>query len=85
MNELKPLADRMGIGLYEVIRAAATKPFGFVPYYWGQVWVATTFLSIPFISPGRRVNMECTLVSLSWLVKSIRQCLLMLLKKQWMP
>ena len=35
MNELKPLADAMGIDLYEVIRAAATKPFGFVPYYPG--------------------------------------------------
>lgn len=35
MNELKPLADRMGIDLYEVIHAAATKPFGFVPYYPG--------------------------------------------------
>lgn len=35
MNELKPLADRMGIDLYEIIRAAATKPFGFVPYYPG--------------------------------------------------
>jgi UDP-N-acetyl-D-glucosamine dehydrogenase len=35
MNELKPLADRMGIDLYEVIRAAATKPFGFAPFYPG--------------------------------------------------
>ncbi|MFN5119040.1 MAG: nucleotide sugar dehydrogenase [Cyanobacteriota bacterium] len=35
MNELKPLADRMDIDLYEVIRAAATKPFGFAPYYPG--------------------------------------------------
>ncbi len=35
VNELKPLADRMNIDLYEVIRAAATKPFGFVPYYPG--------------------------------------------------
>ena len=35
MNELKPLADRMWIDLYEVIRAAATKPFGFTPYYPG--------------------------------------------------
>ena len=35
MNELKPLADRMGIDIYEVIHAAATKPFGFVPYYPG--------------------------------------------------
>ncbi len=35
VNELKPLADRMGIDLHEVIRAAATKPFGFVAYYPG--------------------------------------------------
>ena len=35
MNELKPLADKMNIDLYEVIKAAATKPFGFVPYYPG--------------------------------------------------
>ena len=35
MNELKILSDKMGLDLYEVIRAAATKPFGFVPYYPG--------------------------------------------------
>lgn len=35
MNELKPLSDSMGIDLYEVIEAASTKPFGFVPYYPG--------------------------------------------------
>lgn len=35
MNELKPLADKMGVDLYEVIRAASTKPFGFVAYYPG--------------------------------------------------
>ena len=35
VNELKPLADKMGIDMYEVIRAAATKPFGFVAYYPG--------------------------------------------------
>ena len=35
VNELKILADKMGIDLYEVIRAASTKPFGFVPYYPG--------------------------------------------------
>ena len=35
MNELKPLAEKMGIDIYAVIRAASTKPFGFVPYYPG--------------------------------------------------
>jgi UDP-N-acetyl-D-glucosamine dehydrogenase len=32
VNEMKVIADRMGIDIHEVIRAAATKPFGFVPY-----------------------------------------------------
>ena len=32
VNEMKVVADRMGIDIHEVIRAAATKPFGFVPY-----------------------------------------------------
>jgi UDP-N-acetyl-D-glucosamine dehydrogenase len=35
VNELKIVADRMGIDIYEVIDAAATKPFGFTPYYPG--------------------------------------------------
>ncbi|MEI6168412.1 MAG: nucleotide sugar dehydrogenase [bacterium] len=32
VNEMKIVADRMGIDIHEVIKAAATKPFGFVPY-----------------------------------------------------
>tara|TARA_B100000579_G_C22836538_1_gene859149 strand:+ start:993 stop:2324 length:1332 start_codon:yes stop_codon:yes gene_type:complete len=35
VNELKPLANAMSIDIFEVINAAATKPFGFVPYYPG--------------------------------------------------
>ena len=35
VNEMKIVADRMGIDIHEVISAAATKPFGFVPYYPG--------------------------------------------------
>jgi UDP-N-acetyl-D-glucosamine dehydrogenase len=35
VNEMKMVADRMGLDIYEVIAAAATKPFGFVPYYPG--------------------------------------------------
>lgn len=35
VNEMKIICDRMGIDVYEVIGAAATKPFGFVPYYPG--------------------------------------------------
>ena len=35
VNELKILALRMGIDIWEVIDAAATKPFGFQPFYPG--------------------------------------------------
>lgn len=35
VNEMKVVADKMGIDIHEVIDAAATKPFGFVPYYPG--------------------------------------------------
>ncbi len=35
MNELKILTDKMNLDIYEVIEAAATKPFGFTPYYPG--------------------------------------------------
>lgn len=35
VNEMKILADKMGIDIHEVIDAAATKPFGFVPYHPG--------------------------------------------------
>lgn len=35
VNELKILFDRMGIDIWEVIRAASTKPFGYHPFYPG--------------------------------------------------
>jgi UDP-N-acetyl-D-glucosamine dehydrogenase len=35
VNELKIVADAMGIDIWEVIRAASTKPFGFTPFYPG--------------------------------------------------
>lgn len=36
VNELAQLCDRMGgISIWEVVRAAATKPFGFMPFYPG--------------------------------------------------
>ncbi len=35
VNELKILCHRMGIDIWEVIRASSTKPFGFMPFYPG--------------------------------------------------
>ena len=35
VNELKLVFDRMGVNIWEVIDAAKTKPFGFMPFYPG--------------------------------------------------
>ena len=38
VNEMKIVADKMGIDIWEVVNAAATKPFGFTPFYPGPGW-----------------------------------------------
>jgi UDP-N-acetyl-D-glucosamine dehydrogenase len=38
INEFKIICDAMNIDPFKVINAAATKPFGFVPYYPGPGW-----------------------------------------------
>ena len=35
INEMKVLFDKLGINVWEVVNAAATKPFGFQPFYPG--------------------------------------------------
>ena len=35
VNELKTIYDAMGIDIWEVVNAAATKPFGYMPFYPG--------------------------------------------------
>jgi UDP-N-acetyl-D-glucosamine dehydrogenase len=35
VNEMKMILDRMGIDVWEVIHAASTKPFGYMPFYPG--------------------------------------------------
>jgi UDP-N-acetyl-D-glucosamine dehydrogenase len=35
VNELKVIYERMGVDIWEVIEAAKTKPFGFMPFYPG--------------------------------------------------
>jgi UDP-N-acetyl-D-glucosamine dehydrogenase len=35
VNEIAMMCDRMGINVWEVIEAASTKPFGFMPFYPG--------------------------------------------------
>ena len=35
VNEMAIMCDKLGIDVWEVIDAAATKPFGFMPFYPG--------------------------------------------------
>jgi UDP-N-acetyl-D-glucosamine dehydrogenase len=35
VNEMKVILDRLGIDVWEVIKAASSKPFGFMPFYPG--------------------------------------------------
>jgi UDP-N-acetyl-D-glucosamine dehydrogenase len=73
VNELKMLCDRMGIDVWEVIDAAATKPFGFMPFYPGPglgghcipidpfylTWKAREFqFSTRFIELAGEINTE---------------------------
>lgn len=46
VNELKLIYARMGIDVWDVIDAAKTKPFGFMPFYPGPAWAGTASPSI---------------------------------------
>ena len=58
VNELALLCDRMGIDVYEVIQAAATKNFGFMPFYPGPGVGRTLYSSrsILFILESERIR-----------------------------
>jgi UDP-N-acetyl-D-glucosamine dehydrogenase len=86
VNELKIVCDRMGIDIHEVIRAAATKPFGFTPYYPGPglgghcipidpfylTWKAREYgLSTRFIELAGEVNANMP----QWVVSKVADAL----------
>lgn len=71
VNELKVALDPMGVDIWEVIQAAATKPFGFMPFYPGPgiggacIPVSPAYLSwratdvgsaVPIIDLARHAN-----------------------------
>ena len=74
VNELKLIYSAMGIDIWEVIEAAKTKPFGFMPFYPGPASAATAFRSTLFISPGRRGNMIFRRASSSSPARSTARC-----------
>lgn len=86
VNEMKIIADRMGIDIYEVIDAAATKPFGFTAYYPGPglgghcipidpfylTWKAREYgLSTHFIELAGEINRDMP----QWVVTKIVEAL----------
>jgi UDP-N-acetyl-D-glucosamine dehydrogenase len=74
VNELKLLALRMGIDIWEVIRAASTKPFGFQPFYPGPGLADTVSRLIHFIFHGRP-NSSISRRDLSnWQARSTLRC-----------
>ena len=52
-NEMALIANKLDIDVWEVIDAAATKPFGFMPFYQGPAWVATAFPLTPVTYRGK--------------------------------
>jgi UDP-N-acetyl-D-glucosamine dehydrogenase len=86
VNEMKIIADKMDIDIFEVVDAAATKPFGFTPYYPGPglgghcipidpfylTWKAREFgLSTHFIELAGEINRGMP----EWVVGKIAEAL----------
>jgi UDP-N-acetyl-D-glucosamine dehydrogenase len=43
VNEVAIMCDKLGINVWEVIEAASSKPYGFMPFYPGPAWGVTAF------------------------------------------
>ena len=86
VNELAMLADRMGIDIWEAIEAAATKPFGFKPFWPGPglgghcipidpfylAWRARAFdMDNEFVELAGRVNVNMPYYAASRIARSL--------------
>lgn len=86
VNEMKIVADKMDIDIHEVINAAATKPFGFTPFYPGPglgghcipidpfylTWKAREYgLSTRFIELAGEVNTNMP----QWVIEKVSEAL----------
>jgi UDP-N-acetyl-D-glucosamine dehydrogenase len=72
VNELAVMCDRMGINIWEVIEAAATKPFGFMPFYPGPGLGGHCIPIDPFYLSWktRQAGMEARFIELAGYVNS---------------
>ncbi|MDO8954878.1 MAG: nucleotide sugar dehydrogenase [Gammaproteobacteria bacterium] len=72
VNELKVLCHRMGINIWEVIDAASTKPFGYMPFYPGPGLGGHCIPIDPFYltSKAREYDMQTKFIELAGEVNS---------------
>ena len=67
VNELKIIYNKMGIDIWEVIEAAKTKPFGFMPFYPGPGLGGHCIPIDPFYLSwkAKQLNMEARFIELA--------------------
>lgn len=67
VNEIALMSDRMGLDVWEVIDAAATKPFGFMPFYPGPGLGGHCIPIDPFYLSwkARESGFECRFIELA--------------------
>jgi UDP-N-acetyl-D-glucosamine dehydrogenase len=67
VNELKMLCDRIGMDVWEVIDAAKTKPFGFMPFYPGPGLGGHCIPIDPFYLSwkAKQFHFECRFIELA--------------------
>src|SRR5438093_9312679 len=72
VNEMKIVFDRMSIDIWEVIEAAKTKPFGFMPFYPGPGLGGHCIPIDPFYLSwkARQNGFECRFIELAGQVNS---------------
>ena len=80
VNELKVVYEAMGIDVHEVIDAAATKPFGYMPFRPGPGWVVIVYRLILFILLGKHESLGNIPVLLNLRERLIPICPIM-----WFP
>ena len=74
VNELKVIYSAMGIDIWEVIEAAKTKPFGYMPFYPGPGLGGHCIPIDPFYLTWKAKDTGSQPASSSWPVRSIRVC-----------
>ncbi len=86
VNEMAQLCDRIGVNIWEVVSAASTKPFGFMPFYPGPgigghcilidpyylAWMAREYDFVTkFISLAAQINEDMPYYVRSMIIKAI--------------